>query len=811
MNHPVELTHIHHQQALSDWLADCRTRMSRRYPKIDFDAVIWDPRNEQGEDISKINLAVPLADFKAKDRSFADAIRCLAAEFLLKGTKEVRKALDRFRLLCATPAHTLFELDLAQIRILEKQCLADARVNAAAAEYLQAFLGRLERDLAMLYSKGVLPYINYRVRPETNKELANIWKAHSKMRREEKASILDHQIEATNEAWNALADHDPRLTPSHQDALALLGLELCAPSRINEPLCMSIDDFAKIETYASGGRDLSDPEESEAYSAHQMLIITMKGSKGAQWHPKPVLSFMMQFFQYCIDVIKANGKRSRMLVEWYQRNPDKLYLPSELEHLRGRDLSVAEVFQIMQMDKDANTRGCTSAQRFFASRKQAVKIEQRQGSAGRPIKILPWSEAEAGLLEMVRDAMTGCRRVTNGNFYQGELAKMLFLFDHAQLLPFLPGSFKAGSCGAALKSWDRTGPTVFEVLGITMPVKGTVQMAYIEPHDPRRWLTTMAKIHGSKLSDVLINKWANRLNLAQMWRYDFETPQSKAGKAAMPDAPEFEELSKGSVATRPKEEVCGLQQKFVEVHDIGVSIVSMDAIHNASKNRPRAKTSEDLTVLYANWFGCCSHPHHSRPCQAYAPCLPCSENTVVKGHLPTNDHIRHRRDELHESIVAELKRLVDARRYDIADDQDMADAHIVALVRQGLDSDQMANYLIEHFHELKDQICDVVFRNRLEEAFVATGYVELLDDPEKLSGANLKYNNPSRHAAPGLEVAMNAHGGHEVIQKSIGDFAARHPQFAPQSPEQLRQRLLSFPDAEAGDATTGDGEEMDDE
>lgn len=801
LNQPVELECIKNRHALDDWLDDCCTRLLHRYPKIDFEADIWDPRKQHGSDVGKVNLATLIADFQGKDRSFADAIRCLLAEALLKGVKDLRSVVDGLRLLRSKSIHTLFELDLAELRSLEEQCLAEARLNPSVAQRLATCLAKLTRDLDTFYKKGVMPFLNYCVPHQTKNELSNFARDHSKKRRNAKASILDQQIEALNEAWNALADQDGRLTTAHQNALAVLGLELCAPSRVNEPLCMSIDDFAVIEAYA---REECGPGRDQSYSAHQMLILTMKGSKGAQWSPKPVLSFMMQFFHYCMDVIKENGKSSRMLVEWYQKNPDKLYLPLELEHLRGQDLSVAEVYQIMQLDKNAKVSGACPARPFFKSRQSLVRLERRSKGRGKHSQVLPWREVESGLLEMVREAMTRCRVVTDGNHYQGDLAKMLLLFDDSEMrLPFVPGVFNAYHCGSMLKSWKKEGrtprPTVFEVLGITMPVNGKVQTAYIESHDPRRWLTTMAKIHGSKLSDVLINKWANRLSLAQLWKYDFETLHSKAAKSAMPNSPDLEDLSKRGVAIPPEADLCGIERRFVEVHDIGVSVVGMDEIYNASKSRPRARTSEDLVVLYPNWYGCCAHAHHATPCRSYSACLPCGENIVVKGHLPTNDHIRERKMQLHGSIVTELKRLVEARKYEIADDQDKADAHIVALVRQGLGPEQMADHLIKHFHEIKLQIADIVFRNRLEEAFVATGYVELLDDPNKPSGANLKYINASRHAAPGLERGIQAHGGPEAILRHINEFAVKYPQFASQSPEQLNQYIPPLPEDEFGD------------
>jgi len=165
-----------------------------------------------------------------------------------------------------------------------------------------------------------------------------------------------------------------------------MGLELLrAPSRINEPLCMSIDDFATIDAYARQAADSSDPTSDAVYGAHQMLIITMKGSKGSPWGPKPVLSFMMQFFHNCMDRIKDNGKRSRMLVEWYQENPDTLYIPEELDHLRGQDLSVIDVDRIMQLGGTSKRDTITAARRLFASRMHAVKwVKNSIGTRGEP-------------------------------------------------------------------------------------------------------------------------------------------------------------------------------------------------------------------------------------------------------------------------------------------------------------------------------------------------------------------------------------------------------------------------------------------
>jgi len=79
---------------------------------------------------------------------------------------------------------------------------------------------------------------------------------------------------------------------------------MCAPSRINEVLCCSIDDHVTIEDYA---KQTSLDETDQLYQAHQMLLIMMKGSKGSSWSAKPALNFMIDAFKYSMEVIKLHG------------------------------------------------------------------------------------------------------------------------------------------------------------------------------------------------------------------------------------------------------------------------------------------------------------------------------------------------------------------------------------------------------------------------------------------------------------------------------------------------------------------------
>lgn len=770
--------------------------MERKYPNILFESTDWSLRTIHGSKIKGYALGPALGDFAGRDSSFSDALRCLAAEWVLADSnKDVKKFVDAFRLLRKTDIPTLFDLSHADLRHIESSEMERGRANPASAGPILKSLDDLAHHLDRLSAKGIIPRIRYAVKRDVRSELRAVREAHNKRRVQERRAVLDRQIEALCEALNAVYDNDSRLSATDRVSIAMMGMEMCAPSRVNEILCLSIDDQVVLDDYVKRAEGL---ERDKIHAVHQALIVTMKGSKGAQWSAKPILNFMIDLFNYCLNVVIEHGQRSRTLATWYEKNPDKLYLPPELEYLRGGDLLPRDLAKVIQLREvptiRANSPAVVAASRALKGKrfKASYPITDRRGRKLRDALLCPWDDVEAYLLARIRERMGSCRMVTKQNFYEGNLSKMLFLFDGHQT-PCLPGSIKYDTIIRRLKQtkafkdnskkFNRglPAPTVFEKLGITMPVNGTEQFAYIGTHDPRRWLSTQAMLHRERLSDVLINKWANRLSIAQLGNYDFRTPEQKADIASLPNVVELEELSTGLDTMRKAEEGYGLQTEIVAVHDAGITVTTMDAITAATDNRPVARTSEQLFIIYPSWFGACVHQHHETPCRSYGSCLPCDNNLIVKGHLPTNDRVRKRKELLHRSIVNQMEKLVIAHNRAIPDHPEGLESNLLSLVRCGLDPEQMADDLIGRFHEIKQLVIDVCFRNKLEEAFVATGFVELLDDPAVASGALIKYHNPTRHAAPDIERALDEHGGHAQIERDRQNLIHRFPQFAPTS------------------------------
>lgn len=787
MDTATHLDIVRRRQALDQWIEVCRYRLALRYPKLDFDADTWPLKTLYQTQQADWHFPPQTIDFIDKDRNFTEVLRCLVAEMAIaEMPKTLLQPISAFRRLAKIQCHSIFDLTSSDLRAVEEQGLTHCRAYPFASSRFRTHLERLSLQLNILAEKEVISPLVYYVRSDIKRELRALGNTY-KTKKIKLPDLLDRKIEALNEALNFLIENDSRIDAMDKVAICAMTRKLCAPSRINEVLCSSIDDVITINDYAQGSVKVED----SVHNAHKMLLVTMKGSKGAQWSAKPVLNFMIDAFNYTEEIIKENGSRSRMLIEWYQTHPSELYLPPELEHLRGNAISRRNLAHIMYL-KSTLRNGTEAAVGNIFKALKSISFKginpaniTTSGTANprHTIDFLHWADVEIFLLQRVHKAMINCRKVCHENHYEGDLSKMLFLFDREDI-PYLPYALNFQLIRGRLKKRIRnnnqsTTPTLFEKLGITMPVDGLIQPAEMDTHDPRRWLTTMALRHGENLSDVLINKWANRSSLAQLKAYDFRTAEERASFSRMPDHAELRDLSGGLALATKLEESYGLKTDIVVVHDAGISVTSLQRVVDAVDDRPIARTSEQIIIVYPSVYGACLHQHHETPCRRYKRCLTCNENICVKGHLPTNNEIRKDELLLATSIIRQLETLVATYNRGIADCPDTFQEHLLTLIGEGLCSDQLADHLISEFHEIKNQIKDKLLRTRLEEAFVARGYLRLLDDESVPSGALMKYRDPTQHAAPGLEMALDAHGGRNKVCEDEKVLINRFPVFTP--------------------------------
>lgn len=820
MNQMTDLDLVRRRAALETLALELRGAMERRWPEIDFDSNIWPIKTCYKTVMNDVRFGAAIASFNGWDGSYMLALRCLIALAALEGKRASWNGLEQaWRLLAIRP---MSQVPLAAIHRFHLQEIEDIVVREAkpgAACSINRSLATLASHLDHLARQGVVDRFKWQRSIESKRALSKLTRDRGKTFKSEKSEVLDRQIEAFSEVTSAMLRQDGRLDQFDRSAIALTNILMCAPSRINEALTCKISDRFTIEDYAIRSEDR---ETSVIHSSHQLLL--MKGSKGAQWSPKPILNFMIGLVEKCWRVLVDGGQRSRMLVTWYEQHPDKLYLPPELEDLRGKPVSRLAMWKIVNLTTiEPNKAQLSGISKNYwihvvdpkdgRAPAEALKIEtvhtlRSDGTKAYKVEALPWGPVEAFLLKEVHERMTRMRRVTLHNHYVGALSEMLVLVD-ADSTPYLPQALNHETIQCRLKSKANRQPSIFVRLGLRMTQGGKEVDCYLNSHDPRRWLTTQALAARERLSDVLINKWANRLSLGQLQAYDLRSDEQKAEQSATPLPTELADLSESLHELEEQSSQYGLSTEIVVAHGQGISVTSMEAVCQATEDRPVARTGGQILILYPTRFGACVHQHHEKPCRSYV-CTPCDEQRTVKGHLPTNDEWRKEANLTNRSIVNQLQALITARNRGVADDAQTFDTHLMMLVQQGLDPQTMADDLIDSFHEFKDQIRELSFRHELEQAFVSRGVVRKLDDPQISNGALIKYHNPKRHAAPGHERAMETHfGSSEEMHRQSELFYQQHPELAPADLGLQDERNLLVEDEDEDDDDDDEGADYD--
>lgn len=781
--------------ALEKLADEYRQKMSTIWPKVSFDAPTWEIKKLYGTKLLDVFFTPLISDFIDHDQHYVIAVRCLMAQRALDGkTTTYCAPLKSWRLLAqtSTPLHSLCRHDLV---ILEDKLVGRATPKSAATclAHLR-ILGSMLEDISRLSG---MPKIAWSPSIK-NKETLNRLMAQNRANidRGKTNEILDRKIEGLSDATNAMLANDPRLNNLDRSAIAAMNIFMCAPSRINEPLCLRHFDRFTIDNF------IERPEQDTAgkiFPTHQALF--MKGSKGADYSAKPILNFMIDLCDQCWNVLLKLGENSRRMLIHYESSPNTLYLPENLEHLRGQPISKVSLWKIINLTTDEPTSQHLSSitgslwdtisQRSNPEKSLIFLIDNPYThrvngykNHHKEIPAVPWNAVERHLLSRVQARMQAMRRISKTCHYLGKLSNMLMLIDtyHSAYLPQAWCS-KAISYRFTDSAWRKAGnsePSVFAKLGVNFVNDDTLVTCSLNTHDPRRWLTTKALEAKERLSDVLINLWANRINIGQLGAYDFRSPGSKAVQAEIPIPQELASISEGIKALDGLEKNYGLDVDISYVHGDSLAVTSLDAVLSATENRPVARDSNQIIVLYPTQFGICLHQHHEIPCRSYTGCSEgCNEQLIVKGHLPTNEQWRKQNELNNRSIINQLEKLIIARNREIADEPLTLDAHILTIMK-GVDVKTMATELIERFHEIKNQVKDMSFRNELEAAFISRGIVSILDDPSVPAGALIKPHNPRKHASPGYERGIDERWGSRVEMESEQElFHQKYPELAP--------------------------------
>lgn len=350
---------------------------------------------------------------------------------------------------------------------------------------------------------------------------------------------------------------------------------LCsAPDRINEVLLLA--ENCEVYDKTSAGK--------EAYG------LRWWPAKGAEPMVKWVIPSMVPVVIEAVARIRRLTEDARHIARWYESHPRELYLPPELECLRGREiLTMDEVRQILWLEstnRNAARQWCAmhgvpllkqSGQKKLNARFEDVeKAVVAQFPSGFPMlnveSRLKYSEALI---------------VTRRNEIHPESETFRSVIEPINI----------NQVNTALGSRSKHGfQSMFDRLDFREPDGSPIQ---VTTHQFRHYLNTLAQAGG--LSQLDIAKWSGRIDIRQNKDYDH--------------------VSAGQIVAKIRQAIGDDSQMFGPLANLPKNIpISRDEF--ARLKIPTAHTTD---------FGFCVHDYTMMPCEQHADCINCNEHVCVKG------------------------------------------------------------------------------------------------------------------------------------------------------------------------------------
>ena len=364
---------------------------------------------------------------------------------------------------------------------------------------------------------------------------------------------------------------------------------LCAaPDRVNEVLSLAHD----CEVWERGAGD-DDP----AYG------LRWSGSKGAGEITKWIIPSMASVVQEAIAKIRSVTSEARTIARWYEKNPHSLYLQDEMEHLRGKDLSMLEVAEIL---------GLSGAEGSSYAWCKNNRVAYVRGEAG---DIVCFSDVERAILRYLPASFP---YVDHGHSLK--FSDALFVVRRHEM-HMQRGTYRCmiepvniNQVNSGFGSRAKHGfSSIFTRLGFSaldgFPLKVT-------SHQFRHYLNTLAQSGG--MSQLDIAKWSGRIDIRQNEVYDHMSAQEMLAQIR---------------------EAAGDETKTV------------GPLAKISPNMPVSR--EDFARLrfptaHTTDLGFCVHDFTMSPCSLHRDCIHCTELVCVKGD---ESHARRVRKMLEESRI----------------------------------------------------------------------------------------------------------------------------------------------------------------
>lgn len=429
------------------------------------------------------------------------------------------------------------------------------------------------------------------------------------------------------EAFSALA-HVFRNATSHIDRVLSAVCAICCsvPIRAHEVLQLREDCevFEKRRDVEASAPDESVGTEAIAYG------LRVWPGKGNPPQVKWVPTLMASVVQEAVARLRDECRPMREVAAWYEKNPDDVWLPPELKHLRGSEwIAISDLMTVL----GSENRNSVLSWVKFTAKARYRSITRKDG-----VEEISFADAEKWILAALPPDFPWF----NGDEGQRYSETLILLPLRAGARRRTPYPCVVDACSVQkfeqwLSGHEYEGgkqQSIFKRFGFTERDGSPIE---ITTHSFRHWLNTIAQLRG--MSDLDIAKWSGR-DPSQNQAYNHVTP----------------------------EELVSQVRGFLEENE-GIGPV-FDAARLLERRKPIDRDEflkAQIGSAHVTDFGVCIHDYSLLPCQTHGDCLGCAENVFVKGEKKHLERIEQRlalaRHQLRESTKAEHDGLYGADRW----------------------------------------------------------------------------------------------------------------------------------------------------
>lgn len=442
----------------------------------------------------------------------------------------------------------------------------------------------------------------------------------------EKARQIRSERLPSPEAFSALA-HIFRNSTFHIDRILSAVCAICCsvPIRAHEVLQLREDCEVFEKMPGAGASPSGAGVEGVAYG------LRVWPGKGNPPQVKWVPSLMASVVQEAVARLRDECRPMREVAAWYEKNPNDIWMPPALNHLRDREWITRE--ELMSVLGSENRDSMTSWAKVTA------KVRYRGAPGKRGMAEVSFADTQRWILSRLPRVFPWF----NGDETQKFSETLILIPYGAGAKSRTPYRCIVEACSVQMfEQWlsgheyEGRGKqlSVFKRFGFTERDGSSIE---VTTHSFRHWLNTIAQLRG--MSDLDIAKWSGR-DPSQNQVYNHVTP----------------------------EELVSQVRGLLEEND-GVGPV-FDAARRLEQRKPIDREEflkAQIGSAHVTDFGVCIHDYSLLPCQTHGDCLGCAENVFIKGDPKHLERIEKRLTladrQLAESRIAEADNLYGADRW----------------------------------------------------------------------------------------------------------------------------------------------------